>query len=275
MQPIEDFFNSIVNLPSLPKVVQEVMQMLNDDSVDINLLASTIEQDPVIAAKVLKMANSSFYGVTRGVKNIDDAVAILGLAKLRSLVIACGVTGVITHVPGLDLKRFWSHSLLSAGISRELAKELRLDAEVAYIAGLLHNIGDLLLHLVFPVMASEVDAICADASAEKRRLVERDVIGYDHCQIGEELALRWSFPSEILRVLASYTSPLDKGACGLAPVIYLAAHIAQGLVRGDQTDAIVLSLNAEVSDHLKLSQDDLLPSIERYRCLLQEAIAII
>lgn len=274
MQPIEDFFNSIVDLPSLPKVVQEVMQMLNDDALNINLLAGVVAQDAVIAAKVLKMANSSFYGVTRAVKNIDDAVAILGSARLRSLVIASGLTGVITHVPGLDLKRFWSHSLLAAGISREIAKQLGLDAEVAYIAGLLHNIGDLLLHLVFPVMASEVDAMCVDVSAEKRRLVERDVIGFDHCQIGEELALRWNFPSEISRVLRCYTAPLDKAACGIAPVVYVAAHIAQGLVRGDEANLIAASLNAEVAQHLKFSDDDLLAAVEHYRDLLLEANAM-
>ena len=248
--------------------------MLNNDEININLLANTIEQDAVIAAKVLRMANSSFYGVTRAVTNIDDAVSILGVAKLHSLVVASGVTGVVTHVPGLDLKKFWGHSLLAAGISRETARHLSLDVEVAYIAGLLHNIGDLLLHLVFPVMASEVDVMCVGASAEQRRLIERDVIGFDHCQIGEELALRWSFPSEISRVLVSYTVPLGKGACGLAPVIYAAAHIAQGLVRGDEAHVIVASFDAEVAEHLKLTEDALLAAIERYRSLLQEVNAM-
>jgi len=274
MQSVEDFFNSIVRLPSLPKVVQEVMQILSNDKVDINQLASLIKQDAVIAAKVLKMANSSFYGVTRAVKNIDDAVAILGLAKLRSLVIASGVTGAVANVPGLDLKRFWIHSLLAASISRDIAKQMELDAEVAYIAGLLHNIGDLLLHLVSPAMSAEVDALCADTCSEQRCLVERDVIGLDHCQIGEELALRWSFPTEISRVLHYYATPLDKNACAIAPVVYIAVQITQGLVRGDDADTISLSLNAEVAQHLKLSADAWQTSIEHYRGLLQEANAM-
>jgi putative nucleotidyltransferase with HDIG domain len=274
MQSVEDFFNSIVRLPSLPKVVQEVMQMLSNDNVDINQLASIIEQDAVIAAKVLKMANSSFYGVTRAVKNIDDAVAILGLAKLRSLVIASGVTGAIVHVPGLDLKRFWSHSLLAASISRDIAKQLGRDAEVAYIAGLLHNIGDLLLHLVSPEVSLQVDALCVGARTEKRRLAERDVIGLDHCQIGEELALRWGFPSEISRALHYYATPLDKGACGVAPVVYIAVQIAQGLVRGDEGNAIVASLSPEVIQHLQFRVDAWALLIERYRGLLQEANAM-
>jgi len=275
MQSVEDFFNSIVRLPSLPKVVQEVMQILSNDNVDINQLARVIKQDAVIAAKVLKMANSSFYGVTRAVKNIDDAVAILGLAKLRSLVIASGLTGAVANVPGLDLKKFWSHSLLAASISRDIAKQMELDAEVAYLAGLLHNIGDLLLHLVSPAMSAEVDALCADTCSEQRCLVERDVIGLDHCQIGEELALRWDFPSEISRVLHYYATPLDKNACAIAPVVYIAVQIAQGLVRGDDANVIAFALNAEVTRCLKFSEDAWLASVERYRELLQEANAMI
>ena len=275
MQSIEDFFNSIVSLPSLPKVVQEVMQLLGKDNVDINQLAKVIEQDAVIAAKVLRMANSSFYGVTRAVKNIDDAVAILGLAKLRSLVIASGITGAIANVPGLDLKKFWSHSLLAASISREIAKQLELDAEVAYLAGLLHNIGDLLLHLASPKMSAEVDAVCADVCSEQRCSVERDVIGLDHCQIGEELALRWDFPTEIARVLHYYATPLDKNSCAVAPVVYVAVHIAHGLVRGDDANAIAATLNADVLQRLQLNEAVLQSSIEHYRDLLQEASAMI
>jgi len=274
MQSIEDFFNSIGSLPSLPKVVQEVMQLLGKDNVDINQLAKVIEQDAVIAAKVLKMANSSFYGVTRAVKNIDDAVAILGLAKLRSLVIAGGVTGAIGSVPGLDLKKFWSHSLVAASISREIAKQLELDAEVAYLAGLLHNIGDLLLHLASPAMSAEVDAVCADVCSEQRCSVERDLIGLDHCQVGEELALRWDFPTEISRVLHYYATPLDKNACAVAPVVYVAVHIAHGLVRGDDTDTIAASLNAEVLQRLQLNDEAWPVLMVHYRGLLQEANAM-
>jgi len=275
MKPIEDFFNSIVSLPSLPKVVQDVMRILNSDDVDIHMLASTIEQDAVIAAKVLKMANSSFYGVTRAVKNIDDAVAILGLVKIRSLVVASGVTGVIANVPGLDLKRFWRHSLVAASISREIAKQLGKDAEVSYLAGLLHNIGDLLIHLVFPVTSAEVDVLCADVSAEARQAVEREVIGLDHSQIGEELAIRWSFPQEIARALRYYATPMDKNACEISPVVYVAVHIAQGLERGDAAGSIADSLDADIMSRLHISGDEWPASIERYRGFLAEANTMI
>jgi HD-like signal output (HDOD) protein len=191
------------------------------------------------------------------------------------LVVACGITGAIVSVPGLDLKRFWRNSLITASISREIAKQLDNDAEVSYIAGLLHNIGDLLIHLVFPVTSAEVDALCVDVSAEKRQAVEHEVLGLDHCQVGEELAIRWSFPQEIARALRYYATPMDKTACEISLVVYAAVHITQGLVRGDAADVIAGSLDANIVSRLHINGDEWLTSIERYRGFLAEANAMI
>ncbi len=124
--------------------------MLNGKHVDINALAHKVELDAVISAKVLRQANSPYYGVTRTIKAVDDTIAILGLSRLQTMVIASGVTASITNIPGLDLKKFWRHSLVTASVSRELTKTFNQDAEVAYISGLLHNIGGLLIHMAFP-----------------------------------------------------------------------------------------------------------------------------
>lgn len=275
MNPVEDFFNSIVTLPSLPKVVQEVMQMLNREDLVISDLARKVEHDAVISAKVLKLANSSYYGVTRAIKTIDDAIAILGLSNLRILVMASGVTSSVTGASGLDLKRFWRHSLVTASVNREIAKVFGKDAEVAYIAGLLHNIGGLLIHLVFPKLSVEVESACHGASIEERQIAEHETIGLDHCQIGEELANRWNFPGEISRVLRYYATPLDKSACDMAPILYMAVHIASCLERGEDAAHIAETLNADVAKALNLDKAEWIDRIEAYRGLVKEAEAFI
>lgn len=275
MNPVEDFFNSIVTLPSLPKVVQEVMQMLNREDLVISDLARKVEHDAVISAKVLKLANSSYYGVTRAIKTIDDAIAILGLSNLRILVMASGVTSSVTGASGLDLKRFWRHSLVTASVNREIAKVIGKDAEVAYIAGLLHNIGGLLIHLVFPKLSVEVESACHGASIEERQIAEHETIGLDHCQIGEELANRWNFPGEISRVLRYYATPLDKSACDMAPILYMAVHIASCLERGEDAAHIAETLNADVAKALSLDKTEWIDRIEAYRGLVKEAEAFI
>lgn len=275
MNPVEDFFNSIVTLPSLPKVVQEVMQMLNREDLIISDLARKVEHDAVISAKVLKLANSSYYGVTRAIKTIDDAIAILGLSNLRTLVMASGVTSSVTDAPGLDLKKFWRHSLIAASVSREIAKVFGKDAEVAYIAGLLHQIGGLLIHLVFPKLSVEVESVCDGLSVEARQIAEHEIIGLDHCQIGEELANRWNFPSEISRALRYYAMPLDKSACDIAPVVYVAVHIASCFARGEEAAHIVDTLNADVAKVLGMDKAEWVDRIEAYRASVKEAEAFI
>ena len=275
MNPIDDFFNSIVTLPTLPKVVQEVMQMLDRDEVSLNPLARTVEHDAVIAAKVLKMANSSYYGATRAIKTIEDAIAILGLSKLRTLVIASGVTNAVAPMSGLDLQRFWRHSLVTAAISREVATALGRDAEVAYIAGLLHQIGSLLIQMVFPRISAEVESASGNLGVEARQRLEHDTIGLDHCQIGEELANRWNFPREISLILRDYAKPLDKSACELAPVVYVSAHIASGLERNENAAHIANNLNADVMTMLNMDKAEWADRIEAYRGLVKEAEAFI
>jgi HD-like signal output (HDOD) protein len=274
MASVDDFFNSKAKLPSLPKVVQEVMQMLESEGLTINELAQSVERDAAISAQVLKLANSSYYGVTRAIKTIDDAIAILGLSNLRTLVIASGVTGSFANIVGLDLRKFWRHSLVTAYVSRELAKAFVKDAEVAYIVGLLHNIGGLLMHMAFPQVSVEVDALCHGWAAEMRQEVELAKFGLDHCQLAEEVANRWSFPSEISRSLRYYATPLDKQAGDIAAIVYVAAHIASCLERGEVAENIVESLNAEVAKALQVNAE-WIARIESYRGLVKEVEAFI
>lgn len=271
MKPVDDFFKSITHLPSVPKVVQEVMQIMHQPEPDINALAKVINCDAAISAKVLRMANSSYYGATRTIKTINDAVAMIGLSKLNTLVVASGVTGAFTDIPGMDLKKFWRHSLVTASVSREIAKVLGQDPEVAYLSGLIHNIGTLLMHIVFPKSGEDIASVCKGASVEERRLVEHNILGIDHCQVGEDLAKRWNFPDEIQRVIRYYATPLDPHACDLAPIIYMAAHIAFCLEHREEAKHIAETLNSDISKKLNIDRIEWVDRIESYSIYVQEA----
>lgn len=271
MKPVEDFFASVTHLPSMPKVVQEVLQLLNQQDLSVATLATKVELDPVIAAKVLRMANSSYYGASRSIKTLDDAIAMIGLSQLQTMVVASGVTGAFTHIKGLDLNKFWRHSLVTASISRELAKVFEKNTEVAYVSGLMHSIGELLIHIVFPGGAAEVESVCHGGCVEERQAVEHTTMGIDHCQIGEELAKRWNFPREIHRVIRYYASPLDPQACDIAPLVYMAAHIAFGIEHGEDAKHIAETFNTNVATKLKVDRIEWIDRIESYRHFVQEA----
>ena len=272
MKLIDDFFESSQALPMLPKVVQEVMQLLNTADVDIAALADKINHDQVLSARVLRMSNSAYFGCSRSVSTIEEAVSLIGLDKLKTLVVASGVTSAFTDVPGLDLKNFWQHSLITASIARQIATEQGLDADTAYIAGLMHTVGQLPIHMVFPKAGAEIQEVCKGRSVLERSEVERSILGTDHNLVGEKLAKHWNFPEEISRVIRYYTEPLDKEACDLAPVVYVSAHIAFDLESGQAPQYIAETLSMDVAAKLGLEDKEALAErIETYRTFVSEA----
>jgi HD-like signal output (HDOD) protein len=110
----------------LPKAVKEVIALLNAVDVDNKALTITIGHDQVLLARVLRLSNSAYYGCSLSVKTIDDAISLIGYNCLKTLVIASGVTSAFTNVLGLDIRKFWLHSLVTAAIARQVGKELNL-----------------------------------------------------------------------------------------------------------------------------------------------------
>jgi len=275
MNVIDNFFQSIHNLPVMPKVVQDVIQMLNNEDIDIAKLEQAIEHDQVISAKVLRLANSSFYGLSRTIRTLDEAISLIGLDNLRMIVVAHGVTGSFEKIPGFDMKRFWRHSLLTASIARQLCRENKRATDTAYISALMHNIGQLPIHIVFPEAGQDVEEMCQGLSVLERKSIENSTLGLDHCQIGEELARRWNFPEEIQRVIRYYATPLDSQACDLAPLVYMASHIAFGLEREDDPAHIAETLSPEVASALNVDAMQWVARIASYKKLLAEAESLL
>lgn len=275
MNVIDNFFEKIASLPMMPKVIQEVLIMLEGDDVDLNELVHKIDRDQVLSAKVLRLANSSYYGRCGTVKTIDNAISVTGLRNLKTLVIASGITAAFTKIPGFDLKRFWRHSLMTANIARQIAKENKKDTESCYIAALMHSIGQLPIHMVFPVAGANIEEACRGKSVLERRDVEHMTLGIDHCIIGAELAKRWNFPQEIQRAIHFYADPLNPNACELAPIIYTAAHIAYDLEAGESSEKTSSTLNPEIAAAININLAELPDKIESYKAFLSEADSIL
>lgn len=275
MNVLENFFEKIASLPMMSKVIREALIMLESDDVDANKLIHVLSQDQVLTAKVLRLANSSYYGRVGTVKNINDAISVTGLRNLKTLVIASGITAAFTKIPGFDLARFWRHSLITANIAREIAKELRQDTETTYISALMHSIGQLPIHLVYPAAGAEIDDTCHGKSILERKNVEHTKLGIDHCMIGAELAKRWNFPAEIQRAIQYYADPLNENACGLAPIIYMAAHIAHDLESNESAEKTASTLNPVIVNKLNIELTDLPKKIEAYKAFLAEADSVL
>lgn len=272
MNLVDNFFEKINQLPMLPKVVQEVTEQLNQDDIDLHKLADTINHDQVLAARVLRMSNSAYFGCSRTIKTVEDAVALIGLENVKTLVVASGVTTTFTDIPGMDLHHFWEHSLITASIARQISHELGLHAGTAYIAGLLHSVGQLPIHIVFPAAGAQVLQACRGQSALERKAIEQSMLGIDHCQIGEMLAKMWNFPEEILCVLRHYAEPLKDEECILAPVVYAAVHIASGFELEKSSEDIAVSIDPAIAKLLNINdQRAFAEKIASYQHFVHEA----
>lgn len=268
---LEEILADIRQLPSLPAVVGELIRTLDNESAGIEQLAEGIAKDQSLAARALRVANSPFYGIQHKVASIHDAIVILGFRAVGSLVMAASVTSYFKPPPEVDFDptRFWRHGIGVALCARALAREVGLDTETAFTAGLLHDIGVLMLLTTRPehyaaVLAARHERDCALVEAE------RDLLGFDHAAAGAALAERWRLPDEIARAVAQHHAPepgRDAAArLSLADVVHVANALAHALDLAGDPDALVPGLDAAAWRRIGLAERrlrDLLPDIER------------
>lgn len=223
----EALFQQQAALPSIPKVVQEVIESFNNDNVSIEDIARKLSADQVLSAKLLRLANSSYYHVSRSIGTVDDAVLMLGFMTVRTLVVSTGLTGSFKSMSGVDLKLFWRYSLHTAIVAKWLAKKQGLNSDLGFTVGLMHAIGQLVMHAAMPEQTLQVDKIASPIDA--RRLdVEHTSFGYDFADVGAELAKRWRFPNEFSEAIKSFPRPLEVIPFNkIAAVIHIAAWRAR------------------------------------------------
>ncbi len=224
---LDEVLADIHELPSLPAAVSELVRTLDDEAAGIDQLAEGIAKDQSLAARALRVANSPFYGIPHRVASIHDAIVILGFRAVGSLVTAASVTGYFAPPPhdAFDLPRFWRHGIGAALCARALARSAELDVEAAFTAGLLHDIGVLVLLTTRPRHYARVLEYRAAHDCERVE-AERELLGFDHARVGEALAERWRFPAEISRAVALHHAPEQAPGGATRPTLGDVVHVA-------------------------------------------------
>jgi len=257
---LETLFQQPTALPTIAKVMQELIISLNDDDVEVAHLVALISADQVLSAHVLRMANSAYFEVPYTVGTVTDAVAKLGFTNVRSLVISIGLTGSFKNIPGIESRQFWRHSLHTALVSRHLAAQVAIRPDLAFTVGLIHAIGELVMHLGMPREMAPVDASIGLLDSN-RLATEQDAFGYTHADVGAELARRWKFPAVFSKAIAGFADPLAQPYFDpLAALVHIAAwrsRAEENQLNGQQLEAqwtgkvaakIPLSRNAVLQD---------------------------
>jgi putative nucleotidyltransferase with HDIG domain len=259
----DEVLRRIHNLPSLPTVVMELLASMDQDDVNIDALSQKITQDQALTAKTLRLANSSFYGMANQVTTIHEAIVILGFRTVRSLATTAALIGSFagrTHT-SFNVTPFWRHAIAAAVCARELAGHLNLNPEYAYTAGLLHDIGRLVLVTQFQpnyeaTMAYRVEHDCSLLEAEHA------VLGIDHAVVGDVLTRHWKFPEAMQQAVARHHAPLTQGMQALSLLILAADAIAHALDLSGDMDDLVPTVPAGLWKELGLDKKELLAVFE-------------
>jgi putative nucleotidyltransferase with HDIG domain len=248
-----DIAKGIRNLPSLPVVVLEVLKSFEQTDASMGELADKMAKDQALAAKALRIANSSFYGLSRKVTTIQQAITILGFDSVRTLIAAAAVTDIFcdSRHGAFDFKAFWRHAIGTALCAKMLARQMNRNQDYAFVCGLLHDIGRLVLVTRFPEQYSTVlkrreESDCYVIEAE------RAVLEVDHTSVGRALAEYWKFPVIMQKAIATHHQPESDGMGDIPAVVHVAEAIAHALDLSQDDDDLVPVISEEAWNSLGL-----------------------
>jgi HD-like signal output (HDOD) protein len=255
---IEALFLQPNALPSAPEIVHDLISSFNDEHISLNNVAHKLSADPVLSAKLLRLANSAYYHVSRSVSTVNDAVKMLGFVTVRTLVICGGLVNGFKSAPGLDLNQFWRYSLKTAVTAKWLAQYRNENSELVFTAGMMHAIGQLVIHAGMPEEARLLDSKVNPLDAG-RLDAERNSFGYDYAEVGAELAVRWKFPDAYSDAIRAFPRPLEHQPFNsMAAIIHLAAWVARKNESRFSPDEMRASFPAEIAAKLGFDLDMLL-----------------
>lgn len=195
---IAELVKGVSGLVTLPDVFIRINKLIADPNSNMMDIARVVEQDPSFTVRLLRVANSSFYGFSSTIDTVSKAVSIIGTSQIRSLALATSVAKSFDGLPNtlVSMEHFWRHSLYCALAARALAKQARkCDPDAVFTAALLHDIGELVIFNRMPQQAKESLLLVLDSGDELPVYqAERQIMGFDHSQVGGELARQWKLP---------------------------------------------------------------------------------
>ncbi len=253
---LESLLSRINDIPTLPASVLRVMQMIEDPFCSSSDLAKVIQGDPAMAAKVLKLANSSYYGFRQKIGNIPQAVTLLGFATLKNTLLAAAVFDMFRVAgTGFDLPALWTHSVTTATAAKLLAKRAGYpQSENAFTAALMHDVGKIILARFVPQgLAEIVETVHSEQLAMYD--AEKKVLGLSHPALGAWVLGRWGLPSPIVEAVEFHHHPTRaQGSFDLAGIVYLANILAHRSGIGYGGDGLEREMDPLVLQYFSLTE---------------------
>lgn len=254
--------NSIRELPTLPDAVARLSKMVRDSRSTASDFEKVIRPDPALTANLLKLANSAFFGFTRKIESVRQAVSLMGVKRVYELAAGGAFSGMIPDpLPGYQMKAsdFWRHCIAVAILSEKLAQKLKIKApDMTFTAGLLHDIGKLVIGKYVAEHENEILSKMKENSHLNFVAAEQNVIGSDHTDIGQILAEKWNLPSSVCQSIRWHHTPNEcpEGVDqNLVDLVHTANNLAHILGFGADVGGLRRRVDEEVVKRLKITPE--------------------
>ncbi len=243
-------------LPSIPRVIALVLNELEQEAPDLMRVSTLLNEEPVMTARLLQVANSARYQMSQRIGTVAQALAVLGLSEVREMLMLAAVASAFRRVGDVDMRQFWRYSLNTARLTRQLARSrsslLRNSTASPHTAGLVHALGELVLHRGMPQEMAALNPQCP-IFAPERAQAEQRLLGYSYAQVGAAFASAWSLPRVLVDVVAYHVDPTAPGCREpLAAVVHLAAWRARAQEVNLGLEALMASYPDTIASALHL-----------------------
>ncbi len=284
MLTIEDILSKTTDLPSLPAATLAVMRETDSPNATAQSVAKHLALDAGLAVRVLRLANSAYYGLPRQVKDVPEAVVVLGMRSVRNLALVASTFPWMNRPYsgyGLGPTEMWRHSFGVAVATELIAIRTNVaSSEHAFTCGLLHNLGKTALSVW---LENKIEALVGFAQEHHLPFdaLERRVLGFDHCDVGAHLGEQWNLPKSIVDVMQFHHRPDDcREPIPLVDCVHLADYVTASLGIGLGGDGLCYEFSRHTLERLRLAPvdidklaSDFLDVHEKYQALFEGVAA--
>lgn len=274
----ERIVSNVLKVAALPAVAMKFSEAIKDPLTSNKDLENIVSEDSALAAKVLMIANSALFNFPSKIDTISMAVTIIGHKQLSELILSCSIVAMFKDIPQdvLNMDLFWKHSISVATAARLLAAARHeQNIEKFFTAGLLHDIGKLIIFVETPKHASSVFTKCSKTD-ELMHKVEKEMLGFDHAMLGAMLLKKWKLPQDIVTAVQYHHIPSSSSGDIHGPsIIHIADIMTHALQFGASGENFVPTLNNKAWSTLNLDVDILSSVIDQLYVQHTEAVRYI
>ncbi len=277
---LDQLVGKVGDLPTLPAIVLRVMQMIEDPLCSSADLARVIMADPAMAARILKLANSAYYGFRQQISSVPQAIGLLGFATLKNALLSAAVFDLfrLSVTTGFDMPALWKHSVATATVAKLVAKRVRFPhAEKAWTAGLLHDVGKIVIARFLPRSLASVTELVAREQLAIHD-AEKQVLGLPHPAFGGWVLGRWGLPVSLVEAVEFHHHPTrSQFAFDLAAIVYLGNILAHRAGIGSGGDELLREIDPHIMEYFSLREPDLADLLDtlQFKRLEIEAFAAV